>query len=74
MRDGGYRTQEEIDIWKARDPIKLYKAHLIEIGTVTQAEIDALDEDIRKTAEAAADFARKSPLPDPATVTDYLYS
>jgi 2-oxoisovalerate dehydrogenase E1 component len=74
MRDTGYRTQDEIDSWKARDPIGLYKAYLIEAGSVTQSEIDALEAEIKKTAEAAADFARKSPLPDPATVEDYLYT
>jgi 2-oxoisovalerate dehydrogenase E1 component len=74
MRDTGYRTQDEIDSWKARDPIGLYKAYLLEAGAVTQAEIDALEAEIKKTAEAAADFARKSPLPDPATVEDYLYT
>jgi 2-oxoisovalerate dehydrogenase E1 component len=74
MRDTGYRTQDEIDSWKARDPIGLYKAYLLEAGAVTQAEIDALEAEIKKTAEAAADFARKSPSPDPATVEDYLYT
>jgi 2-oxoisovalerate dehydrogenase E1 component len=74
MRDAGYRTQEEIDSWKMRDPIKLYKDHLLMIQAVTQDEIEALEADIKRTAEAAADFARKSPLPDPASVTDYLYS
>jgi 2-oxoisovalerate dehydrogenase E1 component len=74
MRETGYRSLEEIETWKMRDPIKLYKAHLIEIGAATQAEMDTLDGEMKKTAETAADFARKSPLPDPSTVTDYLYS
>jgi 2-oxoisovalerate dehydrogenase E1 component len=74
MRDAGYRTQEEVDSWKARDPIKRYKARLIEIGAGTQEEIDALEGEMKKVAEAAADYARKSPMPDPATLTNYLYS
>jgi 2-oxoisovalerate dehydrogenase E1 component len=74
MRDTGYRTVEEVESWKRRDPIKLYKERLIAINAVTQAEIDALDAEVKQTVESAADFARKSPLPEPATVTDYLYS
>jgi 2-oxoisovalerate dehydrogenase E1 component len=74
MRDTGYRTQDEVEAWKARDPIKWYKANLIEAGTATQEEIDALEAIMQKTAEEAADFARKSPMPDPNTVTDYLFS
>jgi 2-oxoisovalerate dehydrogenase E1 component len=74
MRDAGYRTVDEVESWKRRDPIKLYKEHLIEIHAATPEELDTLEAEIRATAETAADFARKSPLPDPATVTDHLYS
>ena len=74
MRDAGYRTQEEVETWKARDPIKWYKAILIADGTTTQEEIDALEAAMQKTAEEAANFARKSPMPDPNTVTNYLFS
>jgi len=74
MRDTGYRTQEEVESWKVRDPILLFKTRLLGQGVIAQAEIDELEAEIRKTAEAAADFARRSPLPDPATVSDYLYS
>jgi len=74
MRDTGYRTQEEVESWKVRDPILLFKTRLLAQGAIAQAEIDGLEAEIRKTAEAATDFALKSPLPDPATVTDYLYS
>jgi 2-oxoisovalerate dehydrogenase E1 component len=74
MRDTGYRTQDEVEAWKARDPIKWYKATLLADGTITQEEIDALEAAMQKTAEEAANFARKSPMPDPKTVTDYLFS
>jgi 2-oxoisovalerate dehydrogenase E1 component len=29
MRDAGYRTQEEIAAWKARDPVKLLRAGIL---------------------------------------------
>jgi len=74
MRDTGYRTQAEVEAWKARDPIKWYKATLMADGTATQEEIDALEAAIQKTAEEAANFARQSPMPDPTTVTNYLFS
>jgi TPP-dependent pyruvate/acetoin dehydrogenase alpha subunit len=74
MRDAGYRTQEEIDQWKARDPIKLWEARLLAAGIATQAEISALEADVSQRAEAAAQFARQSPLPSPETVMDHLFS
>ena len=74
MRETGYRTMEELNDWKTRDPIKNYKTKLIGMGLALQTEIDALDAEMSKVAEEAADFARKSPLPDPSTVTNYLFS
>lgn len=74
MRDAGYRTLEEIESWKARDPIKLFETRLLEKGTATQDDIQTLDAEMRKVAEAAGVFAQKSPLPDPSTITNYLYS
>jgi TPP-dependent pyruvate/acetoin dehydrogenase alpha subunit len=74
MRDTGYRSREEVDAWKQRDPIKIFKALLLEQGTAAQAEVEALEAEVQKTAEEAANWARKSPMPDPATVADYLYS
>jgi TPP-dependent pyruvate/acetoin dehydrogenase alpha subunit len=74
MRDAGYRTQEEIDQWKARDPIKLWEARLLAAGIATQAEISALEAEVSQRAEAAAQFARQSPLPSPETVMDHLFS
>ncbi len=39
-----YRTQEEIDAWKAADPIEAYKAKLIKGKLATEAEFAAIDE------------------------------
>lgn len=74
MRDTGYRTQEEIEEWKARDPIQGFKARLLDMGAATPAELDAMEAESQKTAEDAAKFARQSPWPDPATVADHLFS
>jgi 2-oxoisovalerate dehydrogenase E1 component len=73
MRDTGYRTVEEVESWKARDPIRLFKSRLTELG-ISAEEIDTLDAEVLRIAEGAGDFARKSPLPDPNTVTDFLFS
>ncbi len=74
MRDAGYRTSEEVNAWKARDPIQLYEAHLRQNSAVSDEEIAALEAELKKTAEDAAAFARQSPLPDPATLSDHLFS
>lgn len=74
MRDVGYRTTQEVDSWKARDPILLWKNHLLQQDEASEAELSALEVEVFKQAEDSAQFARQSPMPDPTTVYDHLYS
>jgi 2-oxoisovalerate dehydrogenase E1 component len=74
MRDTGYRTPEEVALWKARDPIAAFEGVLITRGAASRAELDALDAEVRAVAEDAAAFALASPMPEPASVADHVYS
>jgi len=74
MRDAGYRTQEEIAAWKERDPIKLLRAKTLNDGSATEAELDQIDAEVKALITEAVAFAERSPLPDPATVADHIYS
>ncbi|MEE2657754.1 MAG: thiamine pyrophosphate-dependent dehydrogenase E1 component subunit alpha [Candidatus Latescibacterota bacterium] len=73
MRDGGYRTQEEIDAWKQRDPISRLRQTAVEAGTVTDNQFAAIDEEIAAEITDAEEFAESSPWPDPATATEHVY-
>jgi 2-oxoisovalerate dehydrogenase E1 component len=74
MRDTGYRTQEEINAWKERDPIRNFRARLLDEGSATEAELEQIDAEIRAQMADAVTFAESSPLPDPATVADHVYA
>jgi pyruvate dehydrogenase E1 component alpha subunit len=74
MRDAGYRTQDEIDDWKARDPITSLRKGVVEREIATEAEFDLIDADIKAIVADALDFATKSPYPDPSTATAFIYS
>jgi 2-oxoisovalerate dehydrogenase E1 component len=74
MRDAGYRTTEEIGTWKARDPIKAFEAKMVEAGSATTAELEQVDAEVKAMAEEAAAFALNSPLPEPASVINHVYS
>ncbi len=73
MADTGYRSQEEVEHWKARDPIKLLAGRLLGEGTATDEELDAIDADVRSEIQDAREFAEQSPWPDPATAGKYVY-
>jgi pyruvate dehydrogenase E1 component alpha subunit len=74
MRDAGYRSSEEVDAWKARDPIKLLATHLREGNLASEADLTAIETEVRGIVEDAYEFARNSPYPDPATATEFVYA
>ncbi len=68
MRDAGYRGAEEVEAWKARDPLKLLAAQL------PAQDIAAIEAEVKTEIDAAYEFARNSPYPDPATATTHVFS
>ena len=74
MPDYSYRTREEVEEWKARDPILRLRQHLLEDTEIPQAELDTIHSEVTAlTAEAAA-FGEGSPWPEPETATHHVYA
>ncbi len=69
-----YRTKEEIEEWRGRDPILAFEAELIEFGLITRPAIDAVRSEAEQAIEAAVAFAAESPAPPPQDLTRYVYS
>ena len=72
--DQMYRTQAEREEDERRDPINRLRAHLIENGLATEAELQAIDEEVTAEVKAASDRALAQPQPAPETATRWLYS
>ena len=64
VRRGEYRSQEEIDLWRKRDPINIHTGRLIDQEIADQSECDAISAEEKTGVEEAVDFARNSPFPD----------
>lgn len=73
MRDAGYRTSDEIDEWKTRDPIESLRRRMLECGAANEADLDAIDDEIAAIVTEALAFAERSPFPDPATAAIHIY-
>ena len=74
MRDAGYRTAEEIQEWKQRDPIALLREGAVSRGVVTDGDLDTIDDEIKAIVADALEFATSSPFPEPSTATLFIYS
>lgn len=69
----GYRTQEEVDEWSARCPVRNFERFLIEQNIITTSEIGEFATAIDREIEEAFKFAQASPLPDENETLEYLY-
>ncbi|MEX1189375.1 MAG: pyruvate dehydrogenase (acetyl-transferring) E1 component subunit alpha [Bacteroidia bacterium] len=61
---GKYRTKEEVEEYKKKDPIEQVLATLKSNKWITEKEIEAIDEKIKATVEESVQFAEDSPYPD----------
>ena len=68
-----YRSQEEEDHWRARDPLKLFREAVLPQGDITAAELDQIEADAETLMEEAVKFADESPLPEPVELYDDVY-
>ena len=69
---GVYRTKEEVEEQKKRDPISLLVLKLKEEGALDDATLAALDAEVRAVVEAAVQFADQSPDPDLSELTSHV--
>ena len=68
-----YRTDGEVRMWMARDPLVRYKAFLLERKLVADSDLASVEQDAQKAIAAAFDFARSSPVPDPQSGLEDVY-
>lgn len=71
---GTYRTQEELDAWKARDPITTYGARLLAEGVASENDFAQIEREVVALVEESFTFAKSSPYPDAATVAEHIFS
>jgi pyruvate dehydrogenase E1 component alpha subunit len=69
-----YRPPEEVKAWLAREPIAPYRKLLIEQGALAEAEADEIDAHVVAELDAAVEYARQSPLPEPETALTDLWA
>jgi len=66
-----YRTQEEVETWRKRDPLAKLRQYLIEERLLTEAQETEIDEQVVTQLAKAVEFAESSPDPDEPTSRVY---
>ena len=68
-----YRTKEEIEDWKTKDPIGRFEHNAIEAGALNQDQVDAITEKMRDAVRTAITEASSAPDSDPAELLASVY-
>lgn len=69
-----YRTEEEVEQWKKKDPIKRFMLKLIKDKVITTSKAADIENEVCKTIAAAEKFAVEAPAPKAESVLDDLYA
>ncbi|MEZ4524280.1 MAG: thiamine pyrophosphate-dependent enzyme, partial [Thermomicrobiales bacterium] len=68
-----YRDRQEIDHYRERDPISIFKDQLLGAEKASNDDFEQIDNEVEETVEQAVQFADESDFPDPATIYDWIY-
>ena len=71
---GTYRSKDEVEEFRRRDPIKVHADRMRSAGTLDDAGWEKLEAEVGTEVEDAFRFADESPDPDPAELFTDLYA
>lgn len=72
--DRSYRSREEVEEHKKRDPLIVAREKLEKMGVLTQGQYDEMDARARKMVDEAAKAAEEAPLPEAETASYPVYA
>ncbi|MXV14232.1 pyruvate dehydrogenase (acetyl-transferring) E1 component subunit alpha [Hufsiella ginkgonis] len=69
-----YRTKEEVEGYKAKDPIEVVKKAILDNNYADAAWIGEIDQKIKDIVEESVKFSEESPWPDPSELYKDVYA
>src|SRR6266576_4161716 len=68
-----YRTKEEVEEWRQKDPLKVFRDRLLAEGVISEQDVDDMRERVERRVVEAVEFADSSPEPPLESLYDHLY-
>jgi TPP-dependent pyruvate/acetoin dehydrogenase alpha subunit len=69
-----YRSKQEVEQWKTRDPIVTFQARLREEALLSDADLKAIEDEAAAELARAVEFAEAGTLEPVEDVTRFVYS
>ena len=68
-----YRDTSEVELWKKKDPIEVFKVRMFADGLLGPADVARIEKDVEAVVTEAAKFAEESPEPTLESIHDHVY-
>jgi pyruvate dehydrogenase E1 component alpha subunit len=68
-----YRTKDEVEDWRTRDPLATFPARLVDEDVLTDEDVRRLDAEAVEAVDEAVEFAERSPFPELDSLYDDIY-
>jgi pyruvate dehydrogenase E1 component alpha subunit len=68
-----YRTKEEVEQYKQRDPIEIVRNKILEKKFATESQLEEIDNKILRVVDESVKFAEESKFPDPSEALTDVY-
>lgn len=68
-----YRTKQEMEEWRERDPIQIFRQRLIDEGRAEEARLDEIDARVEQRVAQSVEAAEASPEPPVSSLPQHLY-
>jgi TPP-dependent pyruvate/acetoin dehydrogenase alpha subunit len=68
-----YRPEGELEKWKERDPIKIYRERLKQFG-IGEDAINAIEADVKRRVDEATEKCKAAPMPPLDILTTDVYA
>lgn len=69
-----YRTKDEVEEWRVRDPIGIYENQLLGAGLISDEEIQAISAETDALVDECVTYAEESPDPEPEALHQHVYA
>jgi pyruvate dehydrogenase E1 component alpha subunit len=71
-----YRTDEEVETWRQRDPLTRFQKYLVGKNLLSDEKIAAVEEEVKEKIQTAVDLAEQQmkEFGDPLDMFDHLYA
>ena len=72
--DRTYRGRDEIEMWRAKEPMPRYRQYLLDSGVATEEELNEIKQRIDGEVNDATDWAETQPVPSADDTLKHVYA